>query len=172
MKRMSIGMVPISNKEGLLGLHNLKQEITRVAEDKELFPKVGVTLPEKWVKLEKEISSYRQNLLFPCVTYRQLAEFAGKQCSLVGRALLGAIRYWDTIGRLKYYDEIPDLKLNVVLDLKWLAKLMKLLFRHDHESNLQYRTEYFERFGIDENGFSNDTAKLKQCAVLSFNLLR
>ena len=124
------------------------------------------------MKLEKEISSYRQNLLFPCVTYRQFAEFAGKQCSLMRRALLGAIRYWDTIGRLKYYDEIPDLKLNVVLDLKWLAKLMKLLFRHDHESNLHYRTEYFERFGIDENGFSNDTAKLKQCAVLSFNLLR
>ena len=74
--------------------------------------------------------------------------------------------------RLKYYDEIPDLKLSVVLDLKWLAKLMKLLFRHDHENTLQYRTEYFDKFGVDDYGFSNDAAKLKQCAVLSFDLLR
>ena len=165
-------MVPISNKEGLVGLLNLRHEIIRTAEDDELFPLVGVTLPEKWLKLEREIISYRENLHFPCVTYEEFADFACKQCSLGERPLLGAIKYLDTIGRLKYYGEIPNLKLNVALDLQWLAKLMKLLFRHDHESNLQYRTEYFDKFSVDEDVFHRDTAKLKLSAVLSLDLLR
>lgn len=171
-KETFIAMVPISNKEGLMGLMNLRHEIIHTAEDKQLFPLVGVILPEKWLKLEGAIISYRQNLQFPCVTYEEFADFAERQCSLGRLALRGAIKYLDTIGRLKYFGEIPDLKLNVALDQKWLAKLMKLLFRHDYESYLQYRTEYFDKFFVDEDAFLRDTIRLKSSAVLSLDLLR
>lgn len=163
-------MVPVSNKEGLIGLINLRCAIIHAAENKELFQLLCET--EKWLELEQKIIQYRQKIKFPCVTYEEFANFAEKQCQIGGLALTGAIKYLDSIGQLKYYGQIPVLNLNVALDLKWLAMMMKLLFRHDLKSNFQYKMEYFDKFSVDEDGFNHEKIRLFSKAVLSLQLLR
>ena len=171
MQGSYIAMVPVSNMHELIGMIQLQKEILRVSEDQHLFPSVGRDLSKPWMDLEMAFKDHRGTDKPHCMSYEEFEEFAVEHSGLQGPNLLSAIQYFDQIGELKYYRGIPSLHYNVFLDLEWLAKLMKLLFRHDHETALQHKNEYLAE-GLDKDTFQEHTEKLRKDAELSLKLLR
>ena len=167
-----IAIVPISNKNELMGVIRLKEEIIRVAQDEKLFPSVGRDLPPSWVKLEEAIKQRQRGDGKHFMSFEDFENFAKERSGLQGRPLLSAVQYFDNIGELKYYKKIPSLDINVFLNLEWLVKLMKLLFRHDHEQSLEYSSKYIEFDILDREAFTELTENLSVDALLSLKLLR
>lgn len=164
-------MVPVSNISELKGIITLQDEIIRIAKDAQLFPSVGRDLPEEWIKLEKALKECRDNDGVRCMPYEQFENFAKQHTSLSQMGLRSAVTYLDSIGELRYYSNIPSLHYCVFIDLRWLAKLVKCLFRHDLERTLQY-DENFQKFGVMLGFFDQLKGKLLKEAVLSHALLR
>lgn len=166
-----IAMVPVSNVSELTGINALQDEIIRIAEDRELFPSVGRDLPEEWVKLEVALRKIRENDQVRCMSYEDFEKFAREHTGLSKMGLRSAVTYLDSIGELHYYKDIPSLHKNVFIDLRWLAKLVKCLFRHDLQETLNF-DESFQRFGMIRGYFDELKKKLIQEAKLSKALLR
>lgn len=166
-----IAMVPVSNISELTGIMALQDEIIRIAQDGHLFPSVGRDLPEEWIKLEKALKECRGKQQVHCVPYKEFEKFAKQHISLSLMGVRSAVTYLDSIGELRYYSNIPSLHFNVFIDLRWLAKLVKCLFRHDLEKTLQYK-ESFLKFGVIRGYFDTLREKLLKEAVLSQALLR
>lgn len=166
-----IAMVPVSNVSELTGIVALQKEIIRIAENRELFPSVGRDLPEEWVKLEMALRRCKERDQVRCMSYADFEEFAKEHTGLSGRGLHSAVTYLDSIGELHYYNDIPSLYNNVFIDLQWLAKLVKRLFRHDLQETLSF-DESFQRFGMIRGFFDELKTKLLQEALLSKALLR
>ncbi|XP_022795821.1 malignant fibrous histiocytoma-amplified sequence 1 homolog [Stylophora pistillata] len=164
-------MVPVSNVSELTGIVALQKEIIRIAENRELFPSVGTDLPEEWVKLEMALRRCKEDDQVRCMSYADFEEFAKEHTGLSGRGLHSAVTYLDSIGELHYYNDIPSLYNNVFIDLRWLAKLVKRLFRHDLQETLSF-DESFQRFGMIRGFFDELKTKLVQEALLSKALLR
>ena len=163
-------MVPVSNISELKGIMELQEEIIRIAEDGHLFPSVGRDLPEEWIKFEKALKECREKQVH-CMAYEDFEKFAKDHTSLSQMGVRSAVTYLDSIGELRYYSNIPSLHLNVFIDLRWLSKLVKSLFRHDLEKTLQYK-ESFQKFGVIRGYFDSLKEKLLKEAVLSQGLLR
>ncbi len=166
-----IAMVPVSNISELQGVITLQDEIIRIAKDGQLFPSVGRDLPEEWIKLERALKDCRDNGGVRCMPYKQFENFAKQHTNLSQIGLRSAVTYLDSIGELHYYSNISSLHFNVFIDLRWLAKLVKCLFRHDLEITLQY-DENFQKFGVMLGFFDQLKEKLLKEAVLSQDLLR
>ena len=163
-------MVPVSNISELTGIMILQDEIIRVAQDSQLFPSVGRDLPEDWIKLEKALKKYREEDHVRCMSYEEFETFAKQHTDLSPRCLSSAVTYLDSIGELRFYKNIPSF-YKVFIDLRWLAKLAKCLFRHDLETTLQY-DESFLRHNVLKGSFEELKGKLLKEAVLSEALLR
>ena len=166
-----IAVVPVSNISELTGIVALQDEIIRIAQDGHLFPSVGRDLPEEWVKLEKALKECRGKQHIHCMPFEDFEKFAKDHTSLSQMGVRSAVTYLDSIGELRYYSNIPSLHFNVFIDLRWLAKLAKSLFRHDLEKTLQYK-ESFLQFGVMRGYFDSLKEKLLKDAVLSQGLLR
>ncbi|XP_048576951.1 malignant fibrous histiocytoma-amplified sequence 1 homolog isoform X2 [Nematostella vectensis] len=169
-----LGMVAVSNMHELEGMMQLRQEIIRASKDMSLFPSVGRDLPESWVKLELAIKEFRSSVKapnVPCMTVGQFNKFALDKSGLSGIGLLSALHYFESVGELKYYSGMPPAEFCVFLDLPWLGKLVKLLFRHDYEENLMFSDSYF-KFDMEKIMFDHSVTKLKRDGVLSLQLLR
>ena len=164
-------MVPVSNISELTGIVVLQDEIIRIAEDKHLFPSVGRVLPGEWIKLEKELKECRERTQVHCMPYEDFEKFAKEHTGLSQMGVRSAVTYLDSIGELRYYSDTPSLHFNVFIDLRWLSKLVKSLFRHDLVKTLQYK-ESFDRFGVMRGYFNPLKEKLLKEAVLSQGLLR
>jgi len=163
-------MVPVSNISELTGIIVLQDEIIRAANDRQLFPSVGRDLPEDWIKLEKGLKKHREDDQVCCMSYEEFETFARGCTNLSPMGVKSAVTYLDSIGELRYYSNIPS-HYNVFIDLRWLAKLAKCLFRHDLEKNLQY-DENFLRYNVIQGIFDELKEKLLKEAVLSQALLR
>ena len=163
-------MVPVSSIRELTGVKELQDEIIRVAEDCQLFPSVGRDLPEKWITLEKEIKKRREQDHVRCMPYTEFETLAANCTGLSAMGVKSAITYLDSIGELKYYNSIPS-AYNVFIDLRWLAKLVKCLFRHDLEKTLVFDGTYL-KYGVIGGNFENLKKKLLERALLSPHLLR
>lgn len=166
-----IAMVPVSNIRELTGIMVLQDEIIRIAQDGHLFPSVGRDLPEDWVKFEKALKECRKREQVHCMPYEDFEKFAKEHTSLSQMGMRSAVSYLDSIGELCYYSNTPSLHFNVFIDLRWLCKLVKSLFRHDLEETLQYK-ESFLTFGVLRGSFDPLKKKLLKEAVLSQGLLR
>lgn len=105
------------------------------------------------------------------MAYEDFEKFAKDHTSLSQMGVRSAVTYLDSIGELCYYSDIPSLHFNVFIDLRWLSKLVKSLFRHDLENTLQYK-ESFQKFGVIRGYFDPLKEKLLKEAVLSQRLLR
>lgn len=162
-----IAMVPVSNIRELVGMKALHMEIIRVANDQQLFPSVGRDLPPDWITLEKELKKYREEV--HCMSFKDFEAFAKKCTKLSPQGIKAALLYLDSIGQVRYYEGTPS-EYDVFIDLKWLGKLAKCLFRHDLEHTLKFD----ERYGkyVLEGNFGNLKKKLLQEAILSESLLR
>ena len=165
-----IAMVPVSNIRELTGIMVLQDEIIRVAKDCQLFPSVGRDLPEDWIKLEKALKKHREEGKVQCMSYEEFETFAKRCTSLSSRGVHSAVTYLDSIGELRYYSNIPS-HYNVFIDLRWLAKLVKCLFRHELAKTHQYDENYL-RHGVFLAYFGELKEKLLKEAVLSQALLR
>lgn len=166
-----IAMVPVSNISELTGIMALQDEIIRIAKDGHLFPSVGRDLSEEWIKLEKALKECRKTQQVHCMPYKDFEKFAKHHTSLSQMGVYSAVTYLDSIGELCYYSSIPSLHFNVFIDLRWLSKLVKSLFRHDLEKTLQYK-ETFLKFDVLRGNFDFLKEKLLKEAVLSQGLLR
>ena len=160
-------MVPVSNIRELVGMKALHMEIIRVANDQQLFPSVGRDLPPDWITLEKALKKYREEV--HCMSFKDFEAFAKKCTKLSPQGIKAALLYLDSIGQVRYYEGTPS-EYDVFIDLKWLGKLAKCLFRHDLEHTLKFD----ERYGkyVLEGNFGNLKKKLLQEAILSESLLR
>ena len=160
-------MVPVSNIRELVGMNALHTEIIRVANDHQLFPSVGRVLPPDWITLEKALKKYREEV--HCMSFKDFEAFAKKCTNLSPQGIKAALLYLDSIGQVRYYEGTPS-EYDVFIDLKWLGKLAKCLFRHDLEHTLKFD----ERYGkyVLEGNFGNLKKKLLQEAILSESLLR
>ena len=166
-----IAMVPVSNEPGLTGIVVLQKEIIRVAEDGRLFPSVGRDLPPDWIKFEEALKQHRRVNQVRCMSYRQIEDFATQHTGLSSMSIRSILCYLDAIGELRYYSDILSLRYNVFIDLRWLATLVKCLFRHDQRHTLVYNPT-FQRFGVHEYYFEILKDNLLTNAVLSEDLLR
>lgn len=166
-----IAMVPVSNISELTGIMALQDEIIRIAKVGHLFPSVGRDLSEEWIKLEKALKECRKTQQVHCMPYEDFEKFAKDHTSLSQMGVYSAVTYLDSIGELRYYSSIPSLHFNVFIDLRWLSKLVKSLFRHDLEKTLQYK-ETFLKFDVLRGSFDSLKEKLLKEAVLSQGLLR
>ena len=163
-------MVPVSSIRELTGIMSLQDEIIRVAKDGQLFPSVGRDLPEDWVKLEKAVKKHRKENHVRCMSYEEFEIFAKGCTNLSPIGVKSAIMYLDSIGELRYYSNIPS-HYSVFIDLRWLAKLVKCLFRHDLEKALKFDENYL-KYGVIHGYFEDIKKKLLEEAVLSQALLR
>lgn len=164
-------MVPVSNISELRGIMTLQDEIIRIAQDGHLFLSVGRDLPEEWIKLEKALKECRKRDDVHCMPYEDFEKFAKEHTSLSKMGVRSAVSYLDSIGELCYYSNTPSLHFNVFIDLRWLSKVVKSLFRHDLEKTLQYKAS-FQKFGVIPGYFETLKGKLLEDAVLSQGLLR
>ena len=164
-------MVPVSNIHELTGIIALQDEVIRIAKDVQLFPSVGRDLPEEWIKLEKALKESREKHQVHCMPFEEFENFAKQHTNLSQMGVRSAVTYLDSIGELRYYSNIPSLHYNVFIDLRWLAKLVKCLFRHNLETTLQY-DENFQKFGVILGFFDQLKERLLEEAVLSQALLR
>ena len=164
-------MVPVSNISELTGIMTLQDEIIRIAQDGHLFLSVGRDLPEEWIKLEKALKECRKRDDVHCMPYEDFEKFAKEHTSLSKMGVRSAVSYLDSIGELCYYSNTPSLHSNVFIDLRWLSKVVKSLFRHDLEKTLQYKA-CFQKFGVIPGYFETLRGKLLEEAVLSQGLLR
>lgn len=148
-------------------MKELHIEIIRVANDQQLFPSVGRDLPPDWITLEKALKKHREEV--HCMSFKDFEAFAKKCCNLSLSGIKAALLYLDSIGQLRYFEHNPS-KYDIFIDLKWLGKLAKGLFRHDLEDTLKFD----ERYGkyVLEGNFENLKEKLLKEAVLSESLLR
>ena len=105
------------------------------------------------------------------MSYEDFEKFAREHTGLSKMGLRSAVTYLDSIGELRYYKDIPSLHKNVFIDLRWLAKLVKCLFRHDLQETLNF-DESFQRFGMIRGYFNELKKNLIQEARLSKALLR
>ena len=103
--------------------------------------------------------------------YEDFEKFGKQHTGLSQIGLRSAVTYLDSIGELHYYSDIPSLHYNVFIDLRWLAKLAKCLFRLDLQETLNF-DENFQRFGVIRGYFDELKKNLLKEAVLSQALLR
>lgn len=165
-----IAMVPVSSIGELTGMKELQDEIIRVANDSQLFPSVGRDLPEDWITLEKALKNLRVKNQVRCMSFNEFESFTKEHTSLSPLGTRSALSYLDSIGELRYYKSIPS-DYDVFIDLKWLAKLVKCLFRHDLEATLKFDEVYF-KYNVIGGNFENLKTKLLKEALLSESLLR
>ena len=168
-------MVPVSSKNQLQGLDDLKKEILTVIDNKDLCPIVSRVIPKTWVDLELEVKKLRDSRnsekKIPILRMEELTSLVKEKSPLDSQTVLSALDYFSGVGSINRFKLVRKAEDLIFLDPGWLFRLLQLLFRHDQKTNLVFAEEFVD-IGCFDSVFYHDKIQLLADGLLSEILLR
>ena len=168
-------IIPVSSKNQLQGMDDLRKEILNVIDNKELCPIVSRVIPKTWADLELEVMKLRDKLnserKIPILHVKELTSLVEGKIPLDSQAARSALDYYSGVGSINRFKSVRKAENLIFLDPGWLFRLLQLLFRHDHEQNLVFKEEFVD-LGCFQSGFNQDKMQLLADGLLSEVLLK
>ena len=178
-------MSAVSCISNLEGIGSVRKTILSVADDKMPGLSINIVIPKSWIDFEKELKDIKKTLTekkpasweekperskIPVLCVDKLNEIADKyQLKDVTETVLN---YLHDIGSILHFKLVEKSKHLVFLDPEWLFKLLKLLFRHDHEKQLKFKDAFSDKLQYSKDTFDKDREQLLEHGLLSDQLLR
>ncbi|CAB3981647.1 malignant fibrous histiocytoma-amplified sequence 1 homolog [Paramuricea clavata] len=156
---LAMNVTPVSNTSLELGMVSLRQELVRIARNKNLSPNIDINLPESWVNIEQAIKKCRKNGKIPCLSIAELQEVLKEQGIDVSECELhSCVSYLDAIGELQYFKGIHDVfdqqvevtagfALSQYLPCGVFMRFSVLCHRHEPDDYDHWQKGFYMKFG-------------------------
>lgn len=165
--------MPVCCKDYLQGIGLLQKEILRIADNVTLCPIVNKEVPKNWVPLEEEMMALKDQNDMPFIAKDLLFSMMSEKFEdLNGEMFNSALLYLNAVGTIAWFNSVRRASHLVFLNPQWLINLLQLLFRHDHEVTLNYKSEFLDQNTIFYEQFLQDKSLFLTEGRLSNTLLR
>ena len=140
----------VSSAEGIAGVHELMEEIEKMAVNKNLFPHLQRPISLEWLTLRKAIKNSKGFV----VTKNELKQMA-KQTNVELTQLEDLISYLNDNGDVMYFGQNPELNKVIFHRPCLLAKALCSLFNHNPYPSLDFQQNHIwmSEGNLTENKF-------------------
>lgn len=153
----------VSSAEGIEGVHDLTEDIERLAVSKSIFPHLHRAVSAEWKALQQAVKRNKAIVLLAGELKRM-----AKHCNVDQSEIPQFVEYLSSSGDVMYFDNNPDLGKIIFHQPRLLIQALHAVFTHDQSETLNFLQNHVL---LSEGNFNPDSFELARDSLIGSGFL-